>query len=150
MTAYRFLDPAQEEVNEASSFYEAASDGLGIDFLADVQFGIDRLCEHPYLGHAGWSRAEENASSSLSIQTDLLGRAGCNPYCCRCASRTSPWLLENAGRTLASSADLSRHHPAPCRLPAKTNPTTDHLPASETTPHRLSCSAYSRRCDLAR
>lgn len=32
-------------------FYEAASAGLGIDFLADVQFGIDSLCEHPYLGH---------------------------------------------------------------------------------------------------
>jgi plasmid stabilization system protein ParE len=27
-------------------------DGLGFDFLADVQFGIDSLCLHPYLGHA--------------------------------------------------------------------------------------------------
>lgn len=39
-------------MNEASSYYEAASDGLGIDFLSDVQFGIDSLCENPYLGHA--------------------------------------------------------------------------------------------------
>ena len=50
MIPYQFLDPAEEEMNEASSFYETASDGLGIDFLADVQLGIDRLCEHPYLG----------------------------------------------------------------------------------------------------
>lgn len=52
MIAYRFLCPAEEEMNEAGSFYEAASEGLGLDFLADVQFGIDSLREHPYLGHA--------------------------------------------------------------------------------------------------
>ena len=45
MIAYRFLYPAEEEMNEASSFYESASDGLGLDFLADVQFVIDNLCE---------------------------------------------------------------------------------------------------------
>jgi hypothetical protein len=44
MTAYRFLYPAEEEMNEASAFYESASDGLGLDFLADVQFIIDNLC----------------------------------------------------------------------------------------------------------
>ena len=37
MIAYRFLHPAEQEMNEASSFYESANDGLGIDFLADVQ-----------------------------------------------------------------------------------------------------------------
>ena len=52
MIAYRFLYPAEEEMNEASSYYEATCAGLGLDFLADVQLGIDRLCEHPYLGHA--------------------------------------------------------------------------------------------------
>jgi plasmid stabilization system protein ParE len=52
MIAYRFLYPAEEEMNEASAYYEAASDGLGVDFLADVQFRIDALCEHPYLGQA--------------------------------------------------------------------------------------------------
>ncbi len=52
MIPYRFLEPAEEEMNEASSYYEAASNGLGFDFLADVQFGIDSLREHPYLGHA--------------------------------------------------------------------------------------------------
>jgi toxin ParE1/3/4 len=52
MIAYRFLYPAEEEMTEASLFYEAASEGLGSDFLADVQFGIDSLLEHPHLGHA--------------------------------------------------------------------------------------------------
>jgi hypothetical protein len=52
MIPYRFLDPAEEEMNEASSYYEAASNGLGFDFLADVQFSIDSLCEYPSLGYA--------------------------------------------------------------------------------------------------
>lgn len=52
MISYRFLDPAEEEMNDASSYYEAASNGLGFDFLADVQFGIDSVREHPYLGEA--------------------------------------------------------------------------------------------------
>lgn len=52
MIDYRFLAPAEEEMNEASSFYEGASVGLGIEFLADLQFGIDSLRKHPYLGHA--------------------------------------------------------------------------------------------------
>jgi plasmid stabilization system protein ParE len=51
MIDYRFLYPAEEEMIEASVFYEAASDGLGNDFLRDVKFGIDSLCEHPQLGH---------------------------------------------------------------------------------------------------
>jgi len=50
MIAYRFLYPAEEEMTEASMFYEAASDGLGSDFLADVQFRIDSLRHHPHLG----------------------------------------------------------------------------------------------------
>jgi hypothetical protein len=52
MIAYRFLYPAEEEMTEASLFYEAATDGLGSDFLTDVQFHIDNLREHPHLGHA--------------------------------------------------------------------------------------------------
>ena len=50
MIAYRFLYPAEEEMTEASLFYEAASDGLGSDFLTDVQIGINNLLEHPHLG----------------------------------------------------------------------------------------------------
>ena len=49
MTAYRFLHPAEEEMTEASLFYEAASVGLGSDFLDDVQRVIDRLRAIPTL-----------------------------------------------------------------------------------------------------
>lgn len=51
MIDYRFLYPAEEEMIEASVFYEAATDGLGNDFLTDVKFGIASLCEQPQLGH---------------------------------------------------------------------------------------------------
>ncbi|HVQ36418.1 MAG TPA: type II toxin-antitoxin system RelE/ParE family toxin [Pyrinomonadaceae bacterium] len=50
MIGYRFLFPAEEEMTEASVFYEAASRGLGQDFLDDVQQAIDRVCEYPQAG----------------------------------------------------------------------------------------------------
>ncbi|MGH9927620.1 MAG: type II toxin-antitoxin system RelE/ParE family toxin [Pyrinomonadaceae bacterium] len=50
MIGYRYLPPAEEEMSEASLFYEAASTGLGNSFLDDVQRVVDRLREHPYLG----------------------------------------------------------------------------------------------------
>ena len=37
MIGYRFLAPAKDEMIEAAVFYEAASSGLGNDFLDDVQ-----------------------------------------------------------------------------------------------------------------
>ena len=52
MIGYRFLYPAEEEMTEASLFYEAVCSGLGNDLLDDVQRVVDSLCEHPYLGHA--------------------------------------------------------------------------------------------------
>jgi toxin ParE1/3/4 len=50
MIGYRFLAPAGEEMTEASVFYDAASNGLGSDFLDDVQHAIDKLCEYPLAG----------------------------------------------------------------------------------------------------
>jgi plasmid stabilization system protein ParE len=50
MIGYRFLSPAEEEMTEASFFYDAASSGLGKDFLDDVQQAIDRLREYPQAG----------------------------------------------------------------------------------------------------
>ena len=52
MIGYRFLSPAEEEMTEASLFYDAASSGLGNDFLDDVQQAIDRLREYPQGGVA--------------------------------------------------------------------------------------------------
>jgi len=50
MIGYRFLLPAEEEMTEASVFYETASPNLGVDFLDDVQRGIDILRAHPAIG----------------------------------------------------------------------------------------------------
>ena len=50
MIGYRFLPPAEEEMTKASRFYEAASAGLGEEFLDDVQRVIGVLREHPELG----------------------------------------------------------------------------------------------------
>jgi toxin ParE1/3/4 len=50
MIDYRFLLPAEEEMTEASQFYEAASTGLGADFLDDVQRAVDAVRESPLLG----------------------------------------------------------------------------------------------------
>ena len=47
MIGYRFLNPAEEEMTEASLFYETASPGLGKGFLDDVQRVISSLREHP-------------------------------------------------------------------------------------------------------
>lgn len=50
MIGYRFLSPAEDEMSEAALFYDAASAGLGDDFLNDVQQAIDKLCEYPKAG----------------------------------------------------------------------------------------------------
>jgi hypothetical protein len=51
MIGYRFLPPAEDEMSEAALFYDAASVGLGEDFLVDVQQRIDRLREYPKAAH---------------------------------------------------------------------------------------------------
>lgn len=50
MIGYRFLLPAEEEMTEASLFYESASAHLGRDFLDDVDHVINLLRNHPMLG----------------------------------------------------------------------------------------------------
>ena len=50
MIGYRFLSPAEDEMSEAALFYDAASLGLGSDFLDDVQQCIDRMRQFPKAG----------------------------------------------------------------------------------------------------
>jgi plasmid stabilization system protein ParE len=50
MIGYRFLSPAEDEMTGPRFFYDAASAGLGEDFLDDVQQRIDRLREYPQAG----------------------------------------------------------------------------------------------------
>jgi plasmid stabilization system protein ParE len=60
MIGYRFLPPAEEEMIEASEFYEARSEGLGFEYLDDVQRIIDLVREHPKIGQSisgGFRRA---------------------------------------------------------------------------------------------
>ena len=50
MIPYRFLSPVEEEMTDASLFYEAASSPLGRNFLDDVQRAIDRVRNYPQTG----------------------------------------------------------------------------------------------------
>ena len=50
MTPYRFLSPAEEEMTEAALFYELSLDGLGRNFLDEVQRAVDRLSDYPHSG----------------------------------------------------------------------------------------------------
>ena len=52
MIGYRFLTPAEIEMTEASAFYEAATAGLGSDFLDEIQRVIHVLRQHPELGRS--------------------------------------------------------------------------------------------------
>src|SRR5256885_17091515 len=52
MIPYRFLSPAEEEMTEAALFYEAASNGLGSDFVDAVQTAIDRVRDYPHFGQS--------------------------------------------------------------------------------------------------
>jgi len=52
MLGYQFLPLAEEEMIEASEFYEARSEGLGVEFLDDVQRIIDLVREYPRIGQS--------------------------------------------------------------------------------------------------
>ena len=45
-----FLDPAEEEMLEAAAYYEMQAPGLGGDFLAEVQYAVQRIAEYPESG----------------------------------------------------------------------------------------------------
>jgi ParE toxin of type II toxin-antitoxin system, parDE len=78
MIGYRFLASAEEEMSEASLFYDAASGGLGNDFLDDVQQAIDRLCEYPQAGKPVSSNLRRMLlhrfpfSIFYSVETDVI------------------------------------------------------------------------------
>ena len=47
---FRFLLPAEEEMTESAVFYEKESQGLGSDFLDEIEDTIAILCEHSVIG----------------------------------------------------------------------------------------------------
>jgi hypothetical protein len=46
----QFLEPAQAEFTEAVNFYNAQSEGLGLEFSDETKATILRIIEHPELG----------------------------------------------------------------------------------------------------
>ena len=71
MIPYRFLAPAEEEMSEAALFYETAANGLGNDFLDDVERAIETLSDYPELGGARRCGVQTNAATPFSIQSCL-------------------------------------------------------------------------------
>jgi hypothetical protein len=94
MIGYRFLAPAEEEMTEASVFYEAAAAGLGSDFFDDVQRVIDTLRPHPALGTPVGRGLRRALLHRFPFSLIYSGRDGRNPGCCRRASETASWVLE--------------------------------------------------------
>ena len=43
----RFASPAERELKEAAEFYESAQEGLGADFLAEVEEATQLMESHP-------------------------------------------------------------------------------------------------------
>jgi plasmid stabilization system protein ParE len=52
MKGYEFLPEAEQEMNEAARFYERRKDGLGFEFLNEVQRTITSIVAHPQSGPA--------------------------------------------------------------------------------------------------
>jgi plasmid stabilization system protein ParE len=50
MKGYHFLPEAEEEMNEAARFYEGRSEGLGEDFLDEVQRTVESILAFPKSG----------------------------------------------------------------------------------------------------
>ncbi len=44
----RFLSTAQTELQEAIEFYEAVENGLGANFLEEVEDTVERIVRHPH------------------------------------------------------------------------------------------------------
>jgi len=80
-------------MTEASVFYEAASVGLGSDFLDDVQRVVDTLREHPELGRAV-GKGLASSATPFPVQSHLFDRERRNHRGRSCASTATPRLLE--------------------------------------------------------
>ena len=50
MKGYRYLLPADEEMTEAAIFYEGRANGLGTEFLDDLQRAVDKILNNPESG----------------------------------------------------------------------------------------------------
>jgi plasmid stabilization system protein ParE len=55
--SFYFLEPARDELNEATAYYEAQRVGLGEQFAQEVQNAIQRILDYP----EAWARLSKNA-----------------------------------------------------------------------------------------
>ena len=61
---------------EAALYYEEASDGLGSDFLDDVQRAIDRVTDYPHVGDQALpQKSEFSLRSAKGAKYDSQGQA---------------------------------------------------------------------------
>lgn len=42
-----FLQPAEDELSQAISYYNLQSEGLGLEFAVEVRRGLDRILQYP-------------------------------------------------------------------------------------------------------
>lgn len=110
MIGYRFLPLAEEEMTEASLFYETARTGFGDIFLDDVQRALDAIRERPEIGANIAYGFRRVLLRRFTIQRHLLDRSrrsrggGCGP------SETTPQLLDQAHMTANSSWERTVIH----------------------------------------
>lgn len=113
MIGYRFLTPAEIEMTEASAFYEAATAGLGSDFLDEIQRGHSRITSAPGAGPIDWSRIPTSAALPLPIQPNIFIRSGRNSDHRGRSPAPTTGLLERQKIRLPGVQRLTAFPPAP-------------------------------------
>ena len=71
MTEYEFLPEAEEEMNEAALFYEDRSEGLGTDFLEEVENTIASILMFPKSGPAISMNIRRSHSTAIPLRCPL-------------------------------------------------------------------------------
>jgi hypothetical protein len=86
---YRFLSPAQADMAIAMDYYDAASPGLGLEFLTEVERTVQRILLNP----EDWTKV--------------------SAHCRRCRTRRFPYAvfysLEGDVALISAVIDLRRH-----------------------------------------
>ena len=71
MKDYQFLPEAEEEMNEAAQFYEGRSEGLGEDFLDEVEHTVESILAFPESGPVVSKKPPPKHFAALSLRFAL-------------------------------------------------------------------------------
>jgi hypothetical protein len=63
---------AEQELNDAASYYNASRPGLGQAFLAEVERAVRQIVEYPEAAPLGKPHRAKKASPSFPIQCHVL------------------------------------------------------------------------------